>query len=198
MDQMDYTIEKKDLSLKQQIFSTLMSLARKLDKEGSSCSGSLTASQYVVVLAIHFSSKGEASMVNIAKRLGTTKQNINQLIPILEKKRYVLKTTNKTNKRAVNIILTDEGLNAMLAYTGINAMILSDVFRDFSESEMETLLHLLQKLHSYDGAVCSDFRKEIMSLFDGDYSDKLLRILDECRKQRVAGGSSVEENYFSA
>ena len=176
---MNNTKERNELFLMQQIYTTLMSLSKKLDKEEYKHCSCLTARQYITMLAIRLSPLGEATMLNIAKKLGTTKQNINQLIPVLEKKGYIARYTYDKRKRPVNIELTDSGKKAMLDYTGISSKILLEIFDKFSEEEMEMLLHLLKKLHRYDGSHYCGFAEEAIALFESEYSGLLDKILQE-------------------
>ena len=147
---MDSTIAKRELYLMQQIYSTLTSLTRKLDKLVYTCFDNLTARQYMALLVIQKSPNGETSMISIAKNLETSKQNVNQIIAALEKKRYAIRSAREDNKRSVRVEVTNEGRKAMQAYSGIGASVMTEIFDGFSKSEMETLLCLLYKLYSHD------------------------------------------------
>ena len=161
---MEYLVDSMEISMRQQIYSILMALARKLDKYVNDSISGLTASQFMAVLAIQQSTNEEITMISVARKLGTTKQNITQLIPVLEKKGYVTRSENPNNKRVVNLAVTDSGLNAMMSYAGASAALMSDVFDGFTEREIETLLHLLRKLHSYDGKKCPELYNFLASV----------------------------------
>jgi len=148
---MDNKIEKQEISLMQHIYSTIISLSRKLDKQVNSSDSRLTTRQYMAILAIQCSPNAESSMINIAQKLNTTKQNINQIIPALERKGYVTRSACTNNKRSVSVKVTDAGQKAMLAYSGTGATVMKEFFEDFSKNEMDTLLNLLRKLNNYDG-----------------------------------------------
>jgi len=182
MDQID---DRKQLLLMHQICSTLLSLSRKLDKQDNIHSDTMTTRQYMVILAIKCSPSSSATMVNIARLLGTTKQNVNRIIPVLEKKGYVARNSSKEHKNAVNIEVTGAGLEAMLEFTGAAATAMMDIFEGFSMKELETLLVLLRKLHAYDGKDYSGFEGEVTKLFVRDYSDLLERISDEFKSRNA-------------
>jgi len=139
--------ENRKLILMQEIYETIKSLSQKLDKEDDKYFKSLTTRQYMVIQSILHSPNGETTMIELAKKLDTTKQNINKLIPILEKKGYAKRSACENNKRAVNIKVTDSGVLAMKEHAIINASFLADIFNGLSEDEMESLLRLLKKLH---------------------------------------------------
>jgi len=168
-----------------------MSIGKKLNKQDDKSFKGLTTRQYMAILAIQHLPQGETTMVNIAKKLGTTKQNVNQLIPMLEKKGYVSRSTCKKNKNAVNIKITDSGLSAMLEYARASASVMTNIFEDFTEKEMETLLHLLRKLHCYDSIDYLGFENDTMQLFENEYSDLLKKILEEYKQK---SNSSCDSN----
>ena len=184
MDNMDYAREKKELSLMRQIYATLMSFSKKLEKQDSRCGQSLTARQFLIVLAVRCAPGKAAAMVWVAKKLGTTKQNINQMIPVLEKKGYVCRVADGNCKKATRIQATDAGLRAMLEYAATGAAFIADVFDSLTEQEMETLLCLLRKLHGYDGTAYIDSESDMLAMFEGEYADTLSKILEEHSKRK--------------
>ena len=143
--------DRHAISQMQQIYSTIISLTRKLDKHIINSDSGLTARQYMAILAIQQSPNGESTMINIAQKLDTTKQNINQIIPALERKGYVKRSASAYNRRSVSVKVTEAGQNAMRAYSGTGSSVMKEIFKSISDSEMETLLRLLKKLHNYDG-----------------------------------------------
>ena len=169
-----------------QIYATFMSLAQKLDKCENKPDSGLTARQYMVILAIRLSSREETFMASIAKKLSTTKQNINRLICVLEKKGYVTRSMNDSNKRKVNIEITDLGLKAMLDYAETDVAMMVDIFNGFSESDLEVLWQLLQKIRCFEDTCLSCYLSEVNELFESDYSDLLAKILAAYREIKTA------------
>ena len=164
-----------------------MSLAQKLDKCENKPDTGLTSRQYMVILAIRLSSREETFMASIAKKLCTTKQNINRLIYVLEKKGYVTRSVNGSNKRKVNIEITDSGLNAMLDYAETDVAMMVDIFHGFSESDLEALWQLLQKIRCFGDTGLSYYLNEVNELFESDYSNLLAKILAAYREIKTAG-----------
>ena len=180
---MDYAKEKKELLLMRQIYTTLMSLTKKLDKLEKESFDGLTLRQCIAILAI-LHAKDETSMVSIAKKLGTTKQNVDQMVAVLEKKGYVERTVNEINKRMVNMKVTDSGERAMQVCVGKSASLMMDIFNGLSESEMEMMLQFSRKLYSYDGEEYTDYFDDIIRILDGEYSDLVISILEECKRRK--------------
>jgi DNA-binding MarR family transcriptional regulator len=141
----------KKLFLWQQTFTTLLSVSNKLQVYGDKYISKLTVRQLMAAIAIAHLPKGEASLNGIAKKLGTTKQNIKQLINAMEKKGYVVITPSAKNKRAYNVEITKSGQLAFMESYKHGIGLLKELFKDFSVDELEALWGALKKLYSFDG-----------------------------------------------
>ncbi len=182
---MDYTKEVQELFLMQQAYATLMSAANKLENRADKYLKGLTLRQYMAILAIFHLPPKETTMKNIAKKLGTTKQNANQLIDLVEKKGYITISKNESDKRAINVRMTDSGLQAMLENSEAGVIFMADIFKDFTEKELETLWQLLKRLLCFDGEDYSGFEEDASQRLEGDYSDLQARVLEEFKKRRT-------------
>lgn len=159
---MDYSKEFYLLHIMEQAFSSLISVSNKLQITGDKYCEPLTSRQYMTMLAILHLPKDETTIINIANKLGSTKQNITQLINSLVKKGFVSVIPSKKDKRAVNVCLTDLGMETMLK-CGSSATIdfMADIFKDFNEDEVETLWRLLLKLYRFDGVEMDGFEEKV-------------------------------------
>lgn len=70
--------------LMQQTYATLFSLANKLQVKGDQFLKHFTSRQLMAMIAIGHLPEGEASLNNIARMLGSTKQTVKQLIMLIE------------------------------------------------------------------------------------------------------------------
>jgi DNA-binding MarR family transcriptional regulator len=181
---MYYTKELKELFLMQQAYSTLMAVANKLETQDDKYFTSLTSRQYMAILAVFHLKPEETTVKNIAKKLGTTKQNANQLITTIEKKGYIITSASENDKRAINVKVTDTGLLAMLECSEIGVTFMADIFKDFNEQELEILWRLLKKLHGFDGEEYDGYEEDASNRLEGDYSELQVRALEEFRKKR--------------
>ncbi|CQR52378.1 MarR family winged helix-turn-helix transcriptional regulator [Paenibacillus riograndensis] len=150
---MDYDKELYLLHLMKQVYSSLISVSNKLQATGDKYSAPLTSRQYMTLLAILHLPEDETTIINIANKLGATKQNIAQLINSLEKKNFISVVSSKKDKRAVNVHVTTLGLET-LESCGISVTIdfMADIFKDFKLEELETLSKFLLKLYQFDGS----------------------------------------------
>ncbi len=159
---MDYNKELRLLHLMQQVYSSLISVSNKLQTTGDKYCVPLTSRQYMTVLAMLHLPEEETTIVNIANKLGVTKQNVTQLIKSLEKKGLVTIAPSKKDRRAVNVRLTDLGLETMVnCGSNMTVDFMADVFNGFGEKELETLWNLLIKLYRFDGAEMDGFEDDV-------------------------------------
>lgn len=159
---MDYSKEIDLLHIMQQSYSSLVSVSNKLQITGDKYCEPLTSRQYMTMLAVLHLPKDETTLINIAKKLGTTKQNMTQLVKSLEKKDFVAIIPSKKDKRSVNVCVTDSGMDVMVK-CGKDAAIdfMTDIFKDFTKEEIETLWKLLAKLYRFDGVEIDGFEEKV-------------------------------------
>ncbi len=181
---MNYSKEVNELFLMQQAYATLMAVANKLEAQDDKYYKGLTSRQYMAILAVFHLPPEETTLKNIAKKLGTTKQNVNQLISAIEKKGYIIITTSERDKRAINVKVTEPGIQAILECSETGVIFMSKVFKKFTEHELDTLWRLLKKVYSFDGEEHDGFEEDASGRLEGDYSDIQIRMLEEFRKRR--------------
>lgn len=134
-----------DLFLMNQAYATLFSVTNKLQVKGDQFMQDLTSRQYMAMLAAAHLKEGETTLNNIAKKLGTTKQSVKHLITAIEKKGYVVTVPSEQDKRAVNVKITDIGLQVMMECSERSLKFFADVFQRFTTEELEILWSLLKK-----------------------------------------------------
>ncbi|MEJ8547233.1 MarR family winged helix-turn-helix transcriptional regulator [Brevibacillus borstelensis] len=150
----------RELFLMQQTYATLFSLANKIQIKGDEYLKSLTSRQYMAMLAIAHLREDETTLNNIGRKLGTSKQNVKQIITILEKKGYIHITPSRKDKRAVNVKITESGKQVLLENAEKGIYFISDLFTEFTAKELEQMWGLLKKLYRFDGEDQDGFEKE--------------------------------------
>lgn len=191
---MDYSKELRELFLMQQIYATLTATTGKIETNADKYYKGLTSRQYMTILAILHLQPHETTLKNIAQKLGTTKQNVTQMVNAIEKKGYIVISPSEVDKRAINMKITDAGIQAIVECSKLGVMFLTDVFQDFDEEEMEILWRLLKKLYRYDGQEDRGFEDDVNDRLDGDYSEQRNALLEAfSRKRRGNGGDECDE-----
>lgn len=174
----------KALFLIQQIYATLFSLTNKIQIKGDEYCEPLTSRQLMAMVAIIHLPENETTLNNIAKKLGTTKQSVKQLITNLENKGDVITVPSQYDKRAVNVKITEAGTDAMKICAEKSMGFFGKLSKDFSIEEMEVLWTLLKKLYRFDGEEQDGFEEE--AEFDmGEDADEIQeRALNEFERMR--------------
>lgn len=144
----------------EQTYATLFSLINKVQIQGDKYLETVTSRQFMAMVAILHLPKNEATLNNIARKLGTTKQSAKQLMNILENKGYVITIPSKRDKRAVNITITESGKQIMMDCNIKGIRFLENMFGDFTTQELETLWGTLKKLYRFDGEAMDGFEAE--------------------------------------
>lgn len=185
---MDIHLLMKELHVMQQSYATLFSVANKVQTRGDENLEILTSRQHMALIAIAHLPTSNTTLMNIAKKLDTTKQTANKLISSLVKKGYVQTIPSKTDKRSINVEITNEGKQALIATTEKATLFLENMFHEFSTEELETLWMLLKKLYRFDGEAQDGFEEHANLAIDeqiqSDLDSYQKRVLVEFSKRR--------------
>ena len=150
----------KKLFVMEQTYATLFSLTNKIQVQGDKYFENITSRQFMTMVAIIHLPKDGTTINNIARKLGTTKQSVKQLIDILENKGYVVSVPSEQDKRAVNVLVTESGRQAMADCNNTGIKYLEDLFNEFSQEELVLLWCALKKLYRFDGEEMDGFEEE--------------------------------------
>lgn len=151
---MEYT---KEMFLQQQTYATLFSVSNKLQVLGDKYLESLTSRQLMTMIAIAHLPKGEATLNAISKKIGTTKQNVKQIVTALERKGYIVTRPSEKDKRACNIEITEIGKEVFISCSMRGMDFFELLFNKFTIEEMESFWGYLKRLYSFDGEIQDGF-----------------------------------------
>lgn len=151
---------QNDIFLQQQIYATLFSVANKIQIVGDKLLAKLTSRQLMAMIAVAHLPEGNATLNNIARKLGTTKQSIKQVIEIIERKGYVATSPSELDKRAVNVQITENGKKVMIECGERGIKYFETMFREFTTEELNTFWVFLKKLYRFDGEEQDGFEEE--------------------------------------
>lgn len=182
----------KDMFLMQQTYGTLFSLANKIQVKGDQNLEFLTSRQYMAMVAIAHLPEDETTLNNIARKLGTTKQSVKQLITIIEAKGYVITVPSEKDKRAINIKITESGKQVLLVDAEKGIFFLENLFKNFSSEDLETMWRLLKKLYCFDDEEQDGFEAEGNLEMDEDQNEVQKRILKEFERRRNTRKGEME------
>ena len=152
---------KDKMFLMQQAYATLVSLANKLQIKGDAYIEGMTTRQLLAMIAIVHLPEDRRTLNNIARKLGTSKQNVKQIITSIESKGYIDLLPSERDNRSYNVKITDPGMRALLESYEKGDRYLADVFSSFSSEELEMLWSMLKRLYSFDGEAQDGFEVEV-------------------------------------
>ncbi|KOO49115.1 MarR family winged helix-turn-helix transcriptional regulator [Viridibacillus arvi] len=175
----------RELFLMQQTYGTLFSLANKIQVKGDKFLELLTSRQYMAMVAIAHLPEDETTLNNIARKLGTTKQSVKQLITIMENKGYVNVVPSSKDKRAINVKITNKGKDVLLVVAEKGIFFLEELFKNLSTEELETMWDLLKKLYSFDGEGHDGFEEDGNLQMDEVNIELQSRVMKEFEIKRV-------------
>lgn len=158
----------REVFLIQQIYATLFSLTNKVQVHSDKYLDKLTSRQVMAMMAICHLPEDETTINNIARKLGTTKQSVKQIITVIEDKGYAITVPSKKDKRAVNIKITLEGQQALIESGRKSVAFFAEFSSILTKEEMEILWMLLKKLYSFDGEQQDGFEEEANAKFQMD------------------------------
>jgi len=180
----DFMETPRELFLMQQTYATLFSIANKLQVYADNSFKSITSRQFMAMIAVLHLPYEETTLNNIARKLGTTKQSIKQIISIIERKGFVTLAPSSKDKRAVNIRVTALGQKVGMECAEKSLVLFNDLFKEFSTRDMETLWGLLKKLYRFDGHEQDGFEEEPDVVTNKEQKKKQIRALKEFSKLR--------------
>jgi DNA-binding MarR family transcriptional regulator len=182
---MDFDHYKKELEIlddMHQSYSLLFIALNKIQVEADSHLENLTLRQLMLLIAIAHLEPQEATIVNIASTLGTSKQNVNRLVSFMVKAGYLSSESSQTDKRSVNISITEEGLSVMQKNTINSNRYFLNLFKGFTKEEISTFRKTLEKLANYNHTDQKHFEKQV-EIDIGKESDDMEKFLKQVRKE---------------
>ncbi|MDD3340380.1 MAG: MarR family transcriptional regulator [Lachnospiraceae bacterium] len=193
---MDYSKEIRELGLMAQTYATFFSVTNKLQILGDSYLENVTVRQYMILLAIAHLSEDDTTLVNIARKLGTSKQSANKLLTNLQNKGYIASTPSKRDKRAINVAITETGIQVLLECSKKSVEFMADIFNDFTCKELETLWNLLKKLYNFDGEEQDGFEEDVNYKFNHmeGYQEAQTKALEEFALRRNRNNKEASPN----
>ena len=117
----------------------------------------LTSSQIGVILML---SCGRASTpLELSRAMSYDSGSMTRMLDRLEKKGFIVRARSDTDRRMVELQLTQQGKDAATQLPGIGAAVLNEQLRGFSDTDLATLIDLLARFIANGpagGAGCRD------------------------------------------
>lgn len=142
----NYNKEIEILNDMHEIYSLLYIIQNKIQVNADAKLDNITSTQLMLFIAIAHLPVEEATIVNIANSLGTSKQNVTRLTNSMIKNGYLTSTPGKKDKRTVNIELTQKGKGVMEQNTIKSNEYFLNLFHVLSKDELKNLRYFIRKI----------------------------------------------------
>lgn len=137
-----------DKENQQFIFGCVFLLSNKLQLLGDKVTQEITLKQWFLLNMIQKMDNKSPNFMEIAKVIGTSRQNVSKMISILEKKGMVKLQLSKTDQRAVYVTLTQKCFDYFASKENAGNTLLDTLFSGIPPAETERgaelLGHMLQ------------------------------------------------------
>lgn len=98
------------------------------------------------ILYFLYKNNGQMKVTEIAKKIDRTKSTTTILINKLEKSGYVKKINSDSDKRSIDVVLTDKGKEIKDIFLKISNKLLSKVYKDIPEKNRGIIISSLEKI----------------------------------------------------
>jgi DNA-binding MarR family transcriptional regulator len=135
----------KIIDEKYMLFALLMWAGSKLRVKTKNFFHGITVNQWLLLSTIR-NFEGSPTLSEIANIMGNSHQNIKELINKLEKKGFLLVSTDLHDKRKYNIAVTDKFHEISRQYEGLQTLFINQMYEGISDEEIKDCFHTAEKI----------------------------------------------------
>lgn len=129
------------------IFGSILLLSNKLQALGDQVLPELTLKQWFLLIVMTKMEKDNATVNEIAKYMGSSRQNIKKMLLPLEKKGFVFIKKSDTDARALSISLTPQAVDVLHKVEKFSLSNIAKVFEDITDAELDAVINVTQKMN---------------------------------------------------
>jgi DNA-binding MarR family transcriptional regulator len=136
------------------IYGAIFSLANRMQVLGDKIDSLISTKQWFVLASVSVFSNPPPNIGDIAKLLGTSRQNIKKITVILERKGYLKLQKDPNDLRNIQLILTDKCYEYFKSREQQENEYINIIFSGIDEKMLETLSSGMAKLiENIDGMI---------------------------------------------
>lgn len=140
---MDYNLDKPQI-ISGMLMLSYRTLMNHLSKTFNEQGFTLTPEQYSVLICLF--QNGDAQQNSIAKMLNRDQTSVSRMINVMVRSGLLIREGHATDKRANIIRPTQKALEMRQVLFDSSKAAISEVFESFSESEIEVLMRMLERI----------------------------------------------------
>lgn len=130
------------------IFGSIFLLSNRFQTAGDGVLKEITLKQFLLLIVIENIDKSNPSLNNIAREMGTTRQNIKKMIDILCAKGLVKAVRLENDKRNLSVSLTEKAYSFFKKYDKAGSEFLDQLFEGIPEENLGLISDTFNKLFS--------------------------------------------------
>lgn len=127
------------------VFGSLMGVSNRLEVLGNHFLGEITAKQWFVTVCLMMFYKAPPTLTELSKTVGSSRQNVKQLVLKLVEKGFLTLTKSPDDARALKVWYTPELVRFSEDYDERSRLLLTELFSGFSREELALFLKGLLK-----------------------------------------------------
>jgi DNA-binding MarR family transcriptional regulator len=139
-------MQPSDKESKYVIFALIFLLANKLQVIGDSFFKEVTTKQWLVLVSLQIMGGNAPTLNDLSKFVGSSHQNVKQLVLKLEQKGYLELSKDENDARRLRIKTTQKCQDFHDAYELKNSKFMNRMFEHLSESDLEITKNIMLTL----------------------------------------------------
>jgi len=136
----------KRVEKEQFIFGGVLLLANKFQNLGDKAMPDITLKQWFLLLMISKMEIKSPSLQEIANYTGNTRQNVKQLITVLEEKEYIKTGKSETDSRVMTVQLTEKTFQHFTENEKLGENLVNDLFSGIEIKKLDAVISVFNSL----------------------------------------------------
>ncbi len=142
------------------IFALIFMLSNRLQTIGDVFFNEISTKQWFVLLVLGIMEGHSPTLNELSDAVGSSHQNVKQLVLKLEKKGYVELNKDEQDTRKLRIKLTQKSLEFNRAYQDKSTLFMNQLFENFKTSDLSITRNVLSLLKENLERIGNDYGRE--------------------------------------
>ncbi|MHB8130701.1 MAG: MarR family winged helix-turn-helix transcriptional regulator [Mobilitalea sp.] len=142
------------------IFALIFMLSNKLQKIGDSFFEEISTKQWFVLLVLNIMGDSTPTLNELSEAVGSSHQNVKQLVLKLEQKGYVELSKDEMDGRRLRIKPTSKSAEFNKAYEKKNAEFMGKLFGNFIDADLITTKNVMSSMREILEGMENDYVRE--------------------------------------
>jgi DNA-binding MarR family transcriptional regulator len=153
-------LQPPDRDNKYVIFALTFMVSNRLQTIGDSFFSEVSTKQWFVLVVLGIMKGYSPTLNELSEAVGSSHQNVKQLILKLEQKGYVELSKDKTDKRLLRISSTPKSVEFSKEYEEKSGAFIEKLFSNISEADLETTKNVMSTMRDLLEGMEKDYVRE--------------------------------------